>query len=57
MSKEYMDQIMAWSESECPKEAYSEEALQTMSMDDQTKLTTHLEYRAFASTAWTIWSR
>jgi len=58
MSKEYMDQILAWSESECPKEYYSDpEALKNMSIDDRKKLTTHLQYRAFASTAWTIWSR
>jgi hypothetical protein len=57
MSKEYMDQILTWSENECPEDAYSEEAKKTMSMDDQMKLTTHLEYRAFASTAWIIWSR
>jgi hypothetical protein len=45
MSKEYMDQILAWSESECLKEYYSDpEALKNMSIDDRKKLTTHLQY-------------
>jgi hypothetical protein len=28
-----------------------------MSMTERSAVTKHLEFRAFASTAWTIWSR
>ena len=54
MTKDFMDDIVAWSESRCPIANFAAEA---MSMDVRTNLTMHLEFLAFASTGWTIWSR
>jgi hypothetical protein len=54
MSKEHMDKMFAWSEAQC-----SNESCKRPPRDLETRafMTKHLEFKAFASTAWTIWSR
>lgn len=54
MSKEHMEKIMAWSERMYPAESYNEKITD---LNVRTQMMRHLEFRAFASTAWTIWSR
>lgn len=57
MTKEYMDKVFNWCREQCPDACYTEAALQIMTMTDWIKLTTNLEFRAFASTGWNLWSR
>lgn len=54
MSKEHMEKMFAWSESMCSKESLRTPA---KTMEEQGNRTKHLEFRAFAATAWTIWTR
>lgn len=54
MSKDYMERLFAWSEKICPQESYQTEA---KTLEEQALRTKHLQFRAFSSTAWTIWSR
>jgi hypothetical protein len=59
MSKEYMERMLMWSE-----EKVSTRTVEQMMKDpdrasvaERSTVTKHLEFRAFASTAWTVWSR
>jgi hypothetical protein len=54
MSKDHMDKIFAWSDTQCPKGQYASPA---MDLETRALMTKHLEFKAFSSTAWTIWSR
>jgi hypothetical protein len=54
MSKDHMEKILRWSETEFPQERVSEPA---KTMEEQAQRTKHLQFRAFGSTGWTIWSR
>ena len=62
MSKEYMDRIFKWLEGKVSTEmaelmVKDDGGRSKMSMTERSAVTKHLEFRAFASTAWTIWSR
>jgi hypothetical protein len=61
MTKEYMERMFKWSESKVSAEAIQHVLNYTgqtnMTAEEQTLMTKHLEFRAFAATAWTIWSR
>lgn len=61
MTKEYMETILKWSESQCPTEEIErlvqEGQNRQLSVEERSLITKHLEYRTFASTAWTVWSR
>ncbi|KAJ6496756.1 hypothetical protein DFH09DRAFT_1103549 [Mycena vulgaris] len=54
MTKEYMEKTFAWSDAVCPPASYSSPST---TVEERALKTKHLEYKAFASTAWTIWSR
>jgi hypothetical protein len=54
MSKEHMDKMLAWSEMECTDDRYE---VKEPDLRKRVEVMKHLEFRAFASTAWTIWSR
>jgi len=62
MSKEYMERMFRWSEGKVSIET-AEQVLKdagqatNMSVKERSLMTKHLEFRAFASTAWTVWSR
>ncbi|KIJ48394.1 hypothetical protein M422DRAFT_247732 [Sphaerobolus stellatus SS14] len=58
MRKEYMDQIMAWSEKECPE--YFIQAFHSgkeLGVEARVKVTKHLCMRAFSTSAFTLWAR
>jgi hypothetical protein len=62
MSKEFMNQIFKWSEGKVSTEMAElmvKDADQgsKMSLGERSVVTKHLEFKAFASTAWTVWSR
>jgi hypothetical protein len=62
MSKEFMDQIFKWSEGKVSTETaelmVKDEGQESkMSLAERSVVTKHLEFKAFASTAWTVWSR
>ena len=54
MTKEFMERMFAWSDKVCPPSSYS---CPSTTVEERAVKTKHLEYKAFASTAWTIWSR
>ena len=54
MSKEYMEKMFEWSESVCPGESYK---AKPKSVEEQAQRTKHLQFKAFSSTGWTVWSR
>ena len=51
MSKEHMEKIFMWSDSQC------DTSMAATTMEERLLKTKHLEFKAFSSTAWTIWSR
>ena len=59
MSKEYMERMLQWSESKVSTESAHRfmKGSELASSNERTLMTKHLEFRAFASTAWTVWSR
>jgi hypothetical protein len=61
MAKEYMERILKWSEGKVSVEAVQnvlKNAGQTsVTVEERALMTKHLQFRAFASTAWTVWSR
>jgi hypothetical protein len=59
MSKEYMDRMFKWSEGKVATETVEQTVKNPSlaSIDERALMTKHLEFRAFASTAWTVWSR
>jgi hypothetical protein len=61
MSKEYMERMFQWSEgkisTECAEQFVKGVPAPNMSNEERALMTKHLEFRAFASTAWTVWSR
>jgi hypothetical protein len=62
MSKEHMDRVFCWSEDKVSTESaqqFVKDAAQASNMcsEERMLMTKHLEFRAFASTAWTVWSR
>ncbi|TFY52689.1 hypothetical protein EVJ58_g9871 [Rhodofomes roseus] len=54
MRYDYLKAIIEWSETECPP---AEAMVTPRDVAHRTKVTTHLFFRAFASTGWTIWTR
>ncbi|KAJ6579771.1 hypothetical protein B0H10DRAFT_1962836 [Mycena sp. CBHHK59/15] len=54
MTKEFMERTFAWSDTVCPPASYSSPST---TVEERALKMKHLEYKAFASTAWTIWSR
>ena len=62
MSKEYMDRMFKWSEGKVST-MMAEQMIgdkgraSSMSIAERSLVTKHLEFKAFASTAWTVWSR
>ena len=54
MSKEHMETMFEWSESTCLESVYNAKAT---SIEEQALRTKHLQFRAFASMGWTVWSR
>ena len=61
MTKEYMERVLKWSESQCPTKMIEHLAKEgqnrELSVEERSLITKHLEYRAFSSTGWTVWSR
>jgi DNA replication initiation complex subunit (GINS family) len=61
MTKEYMERIFKWSEGKVSAEAVQNVlknmGQKNMTVEERALMTKHLEFRAFASTAWTVWSR
>jgi hypothetical protein len=62
MSKEYMDQMFKWSESKVSTETAKlmiegKGRASNMTIAERSLVTKHLEFKAFTSTAWTVWSR
>lgn len=69
MKREHMDKILAWMKSACPEIGSALRFLSNaltkapgtcgISVSDGTKkqITKYLQFLAFASTAWTIWTR
>jgi hypothetical protein len=60
MSKEYMEKMFRWSEGKVSTESAHQSMKGTalnLSSEERALMTKHLEFRAFASTAWTVWSR
>ncbi|KAF8175145.1 hypothetical protein BJ912DRAFT_858015 [Pholiota molesta] len=51
MSKGHIGKIFAWSDTQCDL------SMTPLTMEARILKTKHLEFRAFSSTAWTIWSR
>ncbi|KAJ6583919.1 hypothetical protein DFH09DRAFT_1359873 [Mycena vulgaris] len=54
MTKEFMERTFAWSDTVCPPASYNSPST---TVEERALKAKHLEYKAFASTAWTIWSR
>jgi hypothetical protein len=61
MTKEYMERMFKWSEGKVSAEAVQNVLKNTgqtnMTVEERALMTKHLEFCAFASTAWTVWSR
>ena len=68
MKKEHMDKISAWVKSDCPEigsamhfiyAVLTKEPVSNVHIDDEVKkrVTKHLEFLAFTSTAWILWTR
>jgi hypothetical protein len=62
MSKEYMEKMFAWSEgkvsTKTAEHLIKDPTLTSqMSIEERASMTKHLEFRAFTSTGWTVWSR
>lgn len=54
MSKEHMTKIFAWSEKICPEASVNQKST---SKEEHMLKAKHAAFRAFSSTAWTVWSR
>jgi hypothetical protein len=62
MSKEYMERMLMWSEEKVSTKTVEQmmndpDGASDMSIVERSTVTKHLEFRAFALTAWTVWSR
>ncbi|KAJ7231544.1 hypothetical protein C8J57DRAFT_1091714 [Mycena rebaudengoi] len=54
MTKEFMEKMFHWSDTVCPPSSYQ---VPSTTVEEQVLKTKHLMFKAFASTAWTVWSR
>ncbi|KAJ7690479.1 hypothetical protein B0H17DRAFT_1134289 [Mycena rosella] len=54
MTEEFMERIFGWSDKVCPPSSYNSPS---KTHEQKALKTKHLEFKAFASTAWTVWSR
>jgi hypothetical protein len=61
MTKEYMGRMFKWSEGKVSAEAVQKvlknAGLASLRVEERALMTKHLEFRAFSSTAWTVWLR
>jgi hypothetical protein len=57
MKYSYLAQMINWSESVCPFDPDSAPRSEDLTIEARSFQTEHIRFRAFASLAWTLWTR